>query len=152
MVRAIVFFSFLFISMISHADKEDINDCLKGWGKHPFGEKPQYRTLNTSVKILGIGKKIADNTQTKKPALVLVKPSVNVLSKSTMKLLNPNGWYCLKANVGVLGKTTIEIDCKAKLALGDGQAVTVLGSQGKGEETGIAILGKTQVKRLNCKN
>jgi hypothetical protein len=27
-----------------------IANCLKAWGKHPFGNNPNYKTLATSVK------------------------------------------------------------------------------------------------------
>ena len=49
-----------------------IATCLKTWGKHPFGKKPTYKTLSTSVKVFGIGKDTPDTEATSSPALVLI--------------------------------------------------------------------------------
>ena len=38
-----------------------IDNCLKAWGKHPFGEMPKYRTLPVTVKVFGIGTPNIDN-------------------------------------------------------------------------------------------
>ena len=61
-----------------------IASCLKAWGKHPFGAKPKYTTLATSVKVFGIGQNTADTQQTNTPSLVLVNPGVNVMGGSTV--------------------------------------------------------------------
>lgn len=136
-------------------DDMAIERCLKAWGdSQPFGWKPGaktpgFKTMATNVKVLGVGGSDGDVTPTKDPELVLVKPSVAVLTENKLRLLNPNGWYCLKANVTVLSKTVIELACKASIA--DSHAgVAVLGSNKEGTGSGVTVLGKTVLKRLGC--
>ena len=42
---------------------------------------------------------------------MLVRPAVNVMGKSTIRLNNPKGWYCFRSNVTVAGKIDIEAHC-----------------------------------------
>ncbi len=131
-------------------DKE-VRDCLSHWGSHPFTAKnPNYKTISTSVSVFGAGSDIVDSKATKKPSLVYIKPSVNVLGGKLIQLKNPNGWYCLKSNTNVLGKATIELHCNAKLAIASTGA-TVLGSEEGGTQQGTTVLGKTKIKRVGCK-
>ncbi len=124
--------------------------CLKAWGKHPFGANPAYKTLATQVKVFGIGKDTQDTEVTKSPVLTLINPGVNVMGGSTIELLNPNGWYCFKANVNVMGGVTIKAHCKAKLASSssDGASTTVMGENKDGQ--GVTVMGSTQVERVGC--
>lgn len=135
-------------SFAKDTDETDALDkCLRAWKKNPFRKNPDYRVLKGGVKVLGVGGAVEDNEETKSPQLVLVEPSVSVLTKSTFRLMNPNGWYCLKAKVDVLSKTNIELHCKANLAT-SGDKTTVLGSNDK--STGTTILGKVEVTRFGC--
>ena len=121
--------------------------CLKAWGKHPFGSNPQYKTLATSVKVFGIGKASGDTETTSAPILVLVNPGVNVMGGTTVELLNPNGWYCLRSNVNVMGGLTLKAHCKAKLASAvDG--VTVMGDNADSKAT--TVMGATRVELVGC--
>lgn len=129
-------------------DADEIRDCLEHWKEHPFKEKtPKFRTLSTRVRVMGIGNEIGDTVKTDKPELVLVKPNVSVMSKTTLRLMNPNGWYCLKGKVAVLGKSEIMLHCNAKLASANSGAV-VLGSDDA--ETGVTVLGESRVQRVGC--
>ena len=101
--------------------------CLKAWGDHPFGKAPQFKTLETSVKVFGIGKQAADTEPTSSPSLVLINPSFNVMGGSTIELLNPNGWYCLRTTVSIMGRVSIRAHCKAHLA-STSAGSTVLGN------------------------
>lgn len=141
--------SILFLSSTALANV-DIDACLKAWGKHPFGKGENYRTLKGRVKVIGIGSNIKDEEKTSGPALILVKPGVSVMAKQTYELLNPNGWYCLRSSVTVLGKSEISIHCKAKIAAThDGTAVAAASP----EETGsVAVLGKVELKRVGCES
>lgn len=153
---AVTVFSPLFLSSIltfstfafaadetSDGDIVAVNKCLKAWNNHPFGQKPEYKTIKPGVKVLGIGKSLAEDQETPAPALVLVKPSVSVMSKMRYRLMNPNGWYCLKTSTTVLAKTEITAHCKAHLAsAGDG--ATILGTSS--DEKGVTVLGSTVVK------
>lgn len=121
--------------------------CLKAWGKHPFGQNPQYKTLATSVKVFGIGKASGDTETTGGPALVLVNPGVNVMGGTAVELLNPNGWYCLRTNVNVMGGLTLKAHCKAHLASSvDG--VTVMGDNADSKAT--TVMGSTRVELVGC--
>lgn len=122
--------------------------CLKAWGTHPFGANPRYKTLSTSVKVFGIGDSPIDAQPTSAPALVLVNTGVNVMGGATLELLNPNGWYCFKSNVNVMGSLKIRAACKAHLASArDG--TTVLGSNA--DNKSVTVMGATQVELVGCK-
>lgn len=121
--------------------------CLRSWGTHPFGAEPRYRTLATSVKVFGIGSGTIDNTVTDKPELIVVNPGVNVMGGSTIELLNPNGWYCLRSNVNVMGGMTIRAHCKARIASGI-EGVTVASNNAEGKA--VTVMGSTVVERVGC--
>lgn len=130
-------------------DQSDIDTCLSKWKGHPFtGKSKDFRTLSTSVRVMGIGKAVRDSGKTDSPELVLVKPSVSVMSKTELHLENSNGWYCLSSNVNVMSKSVIHLACKANLASA-AEGVAVLGQDE--EESGVTVLGKTQVIKESCK-
>lgn len=121
--------------------------CLRAWGTHPFGNNPSFKTLQTSVKVFGVGKNTSDTEQTEAPALVLVNPGVNVMGGSTIELLNPNGWYCLKSTVNVMGGMNIRLHCRTHLASAvDG--TTVMGNNT--DNKGVTVMGSTTVERVDC--
>src|SRR6185436_11768423 len=99
-------------------DAEIVRACLGSWPDNPFrGEDPpRYKVLGASVNVLGIGGDVVDDTATPDPELLLIKPSVNVLTKGRFRLLNPNGWYCYQSTVTVLAKSEIVAHCTAHLA------------------------------------
>lgn len=130
----------------TEGERDAVDRCLGNWRKHPFKKNPPFRIIAGKVRVLGAGGEIADTAPTDKPELVLIKPNVTVLAKSTLKLMNPNGWYCLKGRVAVLGKTQIDLACKANLASSEDGA-TVLGG---GEQNGVTVLGSSRVNRLGC--
>jgi len=150
MKKLVLIFCFCGFSGLGLAsDNPDINACLKAWGKHPFGAENQtYRTIGATVKVIGIGSSIDDEKKTEKPELVLVKPPVSVLTKQTIRLLNPNGWYCLKGAVTVLGKAVITVDCKAKLISSD-DGVAIAGSD-KDKMGSASVLAKLQIDKVGC--
>ena len=119
-------------------------------GTHPFGKNPTFKTLSTSVKVFGIGKNTADTEATSSPALVLINPGVNVMGGTTIELLNPNGWYCLRTNVNVMGGFTIKAHCKARLASAseNGSGTTVMGNNS--DQKGVTVMGSTQVEFVGC--
>jgi hypothetical protein len=125
----------------------NITTCLTAWGKHPFPKNPSYKTLQVSVKVFGIGQPTIDADKTSAPALVLVQPGVNVMGGSSIDLLNPNGWYCMKTSVNVMGGMTIRAACSAKLAFTtDGTTVAGTNEDSKG----VTVLGSTRVERVDC--
>jgi hypothetical protein len=127
--------------------ENSIAGCLHAWGEHPFGQSPRYRTLATSVKVFGIGRSPADAERTDAPSLVLVNPGVNVMGGTTLELLNPNGWYCFRSNVNVMGDLRIRADCRAHLAsAADG--ATVLGSSS--DNKSVTVMGSTRVELVGC--
>lgn len=122
--------------------------CLQAWGTHPFGAHPKYRTIQTSVKVFGIGGRSGDGQTTDKPVLVLVNPGVNVMGGSTVELMNPQGWYCLRQTVNVMGGLTLKAHCDAHIASSVGGA-TVMGNNT--ENKGVTVMGSTTVERVGCK-
>jgi hypothetical protein len=112
----------------AETDRDALNACLNSWGNHPFAEgNLGYKTIATSVRVFGIGPSVQDDRETEQPELVLVKPSVSVFSRSTLNLLNPQGWYCLKGKVAVFSAVNIQIACRTNLA-SSSDGATVLGS------------------------
>ena len=132
----------------AHAQEEGstVDACLKAWGKHPFGRNPSYRTMSTSVKVFGIGRASSDTEVTDKPVLIVVNPGVNVMGGSTIELLNPNGWYCLRTTVNVMGGMNLKAHCKAHLANSSGQVL----SEGNVDGRTISVLGAVEVDRVGC--
>jgi hypothetical protein len=130
------------------SDKDALKACLKNWGKHPFVEGDlNYRTIAPSVSVYGIGTSVRDDRETQQPELVLIKPSVSVFSKGTLKLLNPQGWYCLESKVAVFSEVDIQIDCRANLA-SSSDGATVMGSNEKRD--GVTVFGTSKVTRVGC--
>lgn len=131
----------------TETDDSPVNSCLNAWGSHPFGTNPAYKTLSTSVKVFGIGPETADTEVTQAPALILVNPGVNVGGSSVVQVLNPNGWYCFRTTVSVMGGLTIKAHCKAHLATTAGD---VLEGANAADGKGVTVLGTTQVERVGC--
>jgi hypothetical protein len=134
---------------VAYAEEGDssIESCLRAWGKHPFGNNPTFKTFATSVRVFGIGQNTADTERTETPTLVLVNPGFNVLGGTTLELLNPNGWYCFRSNVNVMGSLRIRAHCKAHLASAD-DGVTVLGSNQANKS--VTVMGATHVELVEC--
>ena len=131
-------------------DQPALDACIASWGKAPFkkGHKADS-TIGTGVKVFGIGSGQSGNDQpTDKPVLVLVRPAVNVAGKSTIRLNNPNGWYCFRSNVTVAGTMHIEATCKAHIASAkeDGTSVGAADESGKG----VAVFGSLRMARFDC--
>lgn len=137
------------LSGTAHAQSTDpsIASCLKAWGTHPFGAEPRFKTMATSVKVFGIGQNPADTQTTQSPALVLVNTGVNVMGATTVELLNPNGWYCFRSNVNVMGSLKIRAHCKAHLASAH-DGTTVLGSNSANKS--VTVMGSTQIELIGC--
>jgi hypothetical protein len=137
--------------MVVSAQEVDssIAACLKAWGDHPFGNNPQFKTLATSVKVFGIGKSTGDTEPTTSPALVLINPIFNVMGESTIELLNPNGWYCLRTTVSVVGRVNIRANCKAQLAeASDGNAMLANGTENRGiKDLNVTVMGSVSIER-----
>jgi hypothetical protein len=150
LIKLIIIGMSLLFSMPVFSTEADgaIASCLKAWGKHPFGNTPRYKALSTSVKIFGIGEGSTDSEVTDSPSLVLVNPGVNVMGGTTIELLNPNGWYCLRTNVNVMGGLTIKVHCKAHLASAGESGVTVLGANS--EQKGVTVMGSTKIETVGC--
>jgi hypothetical protein len=152
--RWVLICSFLLIPTLGWSDEgrdkdtDALKTCLKNWGKHPFVERNlDYRTIAPSVRVFGSGVSVQDDRATEQPELVLVKPSVSVFSKSTIKLLNPQGWYCLKGKVAVFSTVDIQIDCRANLA-SSSDGTTVMGSNDRRD--GVTVFGHSNVNRIGC--
>jgi len=133
-------------------DQAALDECIASWGKSSPFRKGTHAdgVIATGVKVFGIGKgSTGDDPVTAKPRLVLVRPAVNVMGRSTIRLENPKGWYCFRSNVTVMGKMTIEAQCDAHIAAGRDQGTTV----GAADEInkGVAVFGALRVNRFGCK-
>ena len=137
--------------MAISAQKVDssIAACLKAWGDDPFGKNPQFKTLGTSVKVFGIGKNTGDTETTSSPALVLINPIFNMMGESTIELLNPNGWYCLRTTVSIAGRVNIRANCKAQLAeTSDGNAMLANSTENRAmKDLNVTVMGSVSIER-----
>ena len=126
-----------------------IAGCLKAWDDHPFGKTPQFKTLETSIKVFGIGNSIGDTEPTSSPSLVLINPIFNVMGESTIELLNPNGWYCLRTTVSVLGGVKIRAHCKAQLAAtSDGHTARGNNTENRAiKDLNVTVMGSVSIER-----
>jgi len=150
-VALLAFCLTLSVPMLVSAREVDssIDACLKAWGDHPFGKTPQFKTLESSVKVFGIGRESGDTEPTSSPSLVLINPSFNVMGGSTIELLNPNGWYCLRTAVSIMGRVNIRAHCKAHLA-STSAGTTVLGNNGENRNVkniAVTAVGTIAVER-----
>jgi len=125
----------------------DVKTCLANFPTHPFkfDKKLKFRVISPNVKVFGLGANISDFSKTNYPQLVFIRPSVNVMSKVVYELLNPNGWYCFKSKVNVMGSSLIKLACDSHLT--STTNVTVLGKS-RGEQRGTTVMGKSTVKRI----
>lgn len=126
-------------------DNKAIAQCLKNWGNSPFTTASPYKRIAASVSVFGFGDAVDDETPTADPQLIVVDAAVNVLGNPTYKLENPNGWYCIVADVNVL--TDVTIDLKQGAHLSD----TSVGVNVLGKTTG-GTAGSTDVNVLSCEN
>lgn len=136
----------------AHAQDQPILDaCIAHWGKEsPFRKgTPADSSIGTGVKVFGIGAGQSGNDpHTSRPALIYVRPAVNVAGGSTIRLNNPNGWYCFRSNVTVAGALNIEAPCNARIvsAREDGTAVGAKNDTGGG----TAVFGVLRITRFGC--
>lgn len=133
------------------SDQPTLDACIDSWGKKsPFKKgTPAETTIGTGVKVFGVGSSQTGNdSPTDKPALILVRPAVNVMGRSTIKLSNPKGWYCFRSNVTVAGSMNIEAPCATMIASAkeDGTTVGAVDESSKG----VAVFGALRVTRYGC--
>jgi hypothetical protein len=132
-------------------DQQALDACISSWGSSsPFKKgKAADGIIGTGVKVFGIGSGQSGNdAPTSRPALILVRPAVNVMGKSTIRLQNPKGWYCFRSNVTVAGSLNIEAHCDAHIASAkeDGTTVGAVDQSNKG----VAVFGALRVSRFDC--
>lgn len=133
------------------SDQEVLDNCIASWGQaSPFKKgTPASSVLASGVKVFGIGQgNTGKDPVTDRPALILVRPAVNVAGKSTIRLSNPNGWYCFRSNVTVAGKIEIEAHCNAKIASAK-ESGTSVGATDESNK-GVAVFGALRVTRFDC--
>lgn len=123
---------------------ENIQACLKAFGEHPFTANPPFKTLAVSVKVFGIGKDTIDDEITDKPALVFIKPGVNVMGGNLIDLRNPQGWYCMRTSVNVMGGLNIKLACNARFVVMSEETSVMSNSP---DNKGITVMGSTTVER-----
>lgn len=128
----------------------DVKACLDQWGNPPFKDikNLKFRVIKSGVKVFGLGSNVVDNTVTSYPQLIYIRPAVSVMSKTTYELMNPNGWYCFKSKVNVLGESVIKAACNAHIVASKGNTA-VLG-KGEKENKGTTVLGESHIER-DCK-
>jgi hypothetical protein len=132
-------------------DQAALDGCIASWGKSsPFRKGSAANSvIAPSVKVFGIGGSgHVNDPPTDRPALVLVRPAVNVMGRSRIHLENPKGWYCFKSNVNVAGSMEIEAPCNAHIASAkdDGTSVGAVDETSKG----VSVFGALRITRYGC--
>jgi hypothetical protein len=134
---------------------QTLDRCLQAWGEEaPWktSAKLKVRVLSTQVRVMGFGGvEPVDDLHTEHPQLVLIEPSVSVATKTTYKLLNPNGWYCFHTPTTALAVSLVKLACDAHLSSSSDSGVAVIGrdetSTGAG---GVVVLGQFRVEKIGC--
>lgn len=134
---------------IPEADDDDLDalhKCMAQWKNLPFDQTiNSYKKISAAVTVGGYGNAVNDTEATDTPQLVLISAGVNVLGAPTYKLLNPNGYYCIKVNVNVQTDLTVELHCNARLS--DGKVnVNVQSNQNDvTSAVGVHVLSEVEV-------
>ena len=132
-------------------DQKVLDACIADWGAaSPFKKGAAVsKVVAPGTKVFGIGKNNnGDETVTASPALILVRPAVNVMGKTTIRLANPKGWYCFRSNVTVAGKIAIEAHCDAHIASARDGGTSVMAKDES--DKGVAVMGALRVTRFGC--
>ena len=129
--------------------RSGVKKCLAAWGAGtPFTEASPYRNLGVAVSVLGFGSTLDDSDTTEKPELVVIPASVSVLTITKYRLLNPNGWYCMVADVSVGAIINVDLNQKAHLA--DSRAdvrVLAVGSNGPAM-VDVHVISSVKVRKV----
>ena len=134
-------------SVRADEDEGYLRLCLKAWGQHPFKDATRYRKYSSVVNVFGIGQNTDDLAPTREPELVFIDSALNLMGGTTIRLMNPNGWYCFRSNTNVMGKVTIRAHCKAHIASAE-DGLTFLGEDQHNKST--TVMGLTHVDLLGC--
>ena len=129
--------------------RSGVKKCLAAWGAGtPFTEASPYRNLGVAVSVLGFGSSLDDSEATDKPELVVIPASVSVLTITKYRLLNPNGWYCMVADVSVGAIINVDLNKNARLA--DSRAdVRVLSAGSNGPAmVDVHVISSVKVRRV----
>jgi hypothetical protein len=132
-------------------DQEVLDKCIASWGREsPFGKgTPADSVLASGVKVFSLGQgSTGSDPVTDKPSLILVRPAVNVMGKSTIRLSNPKGWYCFESNVTVAGKIELQAHCDSHIASAK-EGGTSVGATDESNK-GVAVFGALRVTRFGC--
>lgn len=132
-----------------YADEDEgyLHLCLKAWGQHPFKDATRYRKYSSVVNVFGIGQNTDDLAPTREPELVFIDSALNLMGGTTIRLMNPNGWYCFRSNTNVMGKVTIRAHCRAHIASAK-DGLTFLGEDQHNKST--TVMGLTHIDLLGC--
>lgn len=129
-------------------DDRAISSCSAAFGRSlPLGGNGEVRTITANISILG-GGNLRDNRSTARPELTIIYANIGILSNLKWELLNPNGIYCIIANINILSKLSIYLEERAQLS--DGRvAINILSSSNASTATvGVNILSNVKVYRI----
>ena len=115
----------------------------------PLPQNPTWTELKGGVTVLGWGGSANLNDRvntTPNRSIVLIKPSVSVLSSQTWNLLNPMGLYCIKSGTKVLSKVTVNLAAGASLV--ESRANVSVLSQNPSGLAGVNVLSDIKVNTV----
>ncbi len=89
--------------------------CVRQWDNSPFSEAEAEKAFNLFPMRVGEEQRLVfnDNIKSDTPRLVVLHIEGDASEKSTMNLLDPNGWYCVNVIAVKVRDMLINLDCKA---------------------------------------
>lgn len=127
----------------------NIHKCMDKWKVLPWTTTvPNFRKIYASINIGGSGTTINDTARTAQPELVLIYAGVNVGGSTEWNLLNPNGYYCMVANVNVQTEFDINLHCNSRLADNSVQVNVGGSTNGSTAAVGVNVLSTVTVNNV----
>jgi|GEM_PF-1770716 len=128
----------------------NIHKCMDKWKVLPWTTTvPNFRKIYASISIGGSGTTINDTARTAQPELVLIYAGVNVGGSTEWNLLNPNGYYCMVANVNVQTEFDINLHCNSRLADNSVQVNVGGSTNGSTAVVGVNVLSTVTVNNVS---
>jgi hypothetical protein len=119
-----------------------VKQCLAKFPDNPFaGHVTVFRKIVPLPSFNEDKVTVDDSTISATPAMILITDGLNVGGNIIFKLLDPNGFYCIKP-AAMVKNLIIQLDCKARIADANDQ-------KGQGGLQGIYISSVTKIEKVD---
>jgi hypothetical protein len=119
-----------------------VKQCVTKFQDNPFaGHITSFRKI-VPLPSFNEDKVVIDDFQVSQaPTMILITDGLNVGGNVTFKLLDANGYYCIKP-AAMVQNLVIQLDCKARIADANDQ-------KGQGSIQGIYISSVTKIEKID---